>query len=107
MWQRNPSRSSSGFQFYIVQKGQQTDSLINKAIDSVNFWTAKNNVLNKPELQDDFDAYQRLTLLQDGEVVRGLNVVDTIAAVEADEDGRPTNNIYIIKARMIKRKSYK
>lgn len=158
---QNPSRSSSGFQFYIVQKGQQTDSVINKAISRVNFWTAKNNVLNKPELQDDLDAYQRLMLLQDGEeseddiaqgkifekkidslsyieletmqkysfpeahrivykniggeprldqnytvfgeVVKGLNVVDSIAAVATDEDGKPINDVYIIKARMIKR----
>jgi hypothetical protein len=32
----NPNRSSSGFQFYIIQTGKQTDSTINKATERIN-----------------------------------------------------------------------
>jgi len=63
----NPSRSSSGFQFCIIQTGKQTDSTINKAVDRINFLTAKYNVFNSIELKDDFVKYQKLVLLPEKE----------------------------------------
>lgn len=41
-----------------------------------------------------------------GEVVKGMNIVDSIAGVETDSQDKPINDVRIISARMIKRKSY-
>ena len=41
-----------------------------------------------------------------GEVVSGMNVVDSIARVQTDSLDRPVKNVRIISAKLIKRKSY-
>ena len=41
-----------------------------------------------------------------GEVIEGMDVVDSIAKVETGNGGKPINDVQIISARMIKRKSY-
>lgn len=41
-----------------------------------------------------------------GEVVKGMNVVDSIAKVQTDRLDRPINNIRIISAKLVKRKNY-
>ena len=41
-----------------------------------------------------------------GEVVQGMDVVDSIARVSTNNKDKPINNVRIISARMIKRKSY-
>ena len=160
----NPSRSSSGFQFYIIQTGKQTDSTIDNHTEKINFLTAKNNVFNQPDFKQEFAKYHKLIALPDeeasedditeflalrkkidslttvelekmqkykvpdahrdvyktiggvprldqnytvfGEVVQGMNVVDSIAQVETNKQKYPINDIRIISARMIKRKLY-
>ncbi|MCL6294355.1 peptidylprolyl isomerase [Jejuia spongiicola] len=169
----NPSRSSSGFQFYIVQRSKQTDSTLNKALERVNFMSARNNVINSSKIKPDVDEYIRLmkrnqlineedltdedSLLFNtlknkidsynmdslakielknikqynypkahtdvyktiggtphldqnytvfGEVVKGMNIVDSIAKTKTDESDKPINDIRILSVKMIKRKSY-
>jgi peptidyl-prolyl cis-trans isomerase B (cyclophilin B) len=41
-----------------------------------------------------------------GEVVNGLDVVDSIAKVQTDSLDRPVNDVRIISAKLIKRKNY-
>ncbi len=41
-----------------------------------------------------------------GEVVQGMNIVDSIATVSTNNRDKPINDVRIISARMIKRKSY-
>ncbi|TJY36213.1 peptidylprolyl isomerase [Pontimicrobium aquaticum] len=41
-----------------------------------------------------------------GEVVKGMNVVDSIAKIEVSKNGKPIKDLYIKSARMITRKSY-
>lgn len=39
-----------------------------------------------------------------GEVIQGMNVVDSIATVATDDSDKPIKDVYIISARMVKRK---
>jgi len=170
----NPNRSSSGFQFYIVQRGKQTDSTLNASLKRVNFMLAKNKVINSKNIKPDIDEYIKLmkknelikednildkdTLLFNaleskidsynidslakielehiklysypkahskvyktnggiphldknytvfGEVVKGMNVVDSIAKVKTDNDDKPINDARILSVKMINRKAYK
>ncbi len=166
----NRSRVSSGLQFYIVQRGLQVDSTLNKASQRINKQLAFNTVINRPEISTDIDAYitlrEKLNALKEdniatkdtvvlntlknkvdaynidsltkneveqmkkyvfpkahdevyrtiggtphldqnytvfGEVVKGMNVVDSIAAVKTTKDGKPIKDVRIISVQMIKR----
>ncbi len=41
-----------------------------------------------------------------GEVVKGMEVIDSIAGVQTDSLDRPVNDVRIISAKLIKRKNY-
>ena len=41
-----------------------------------------------------------------GEVVKGMDVVDSIVAVKTNEKNKPIEDVKIITARMIKRQDY-
>ncbi len=41
-----------------------------------------------------------------GEIVKGMNVVDSIAKVPADSLDRPLHDVRIISAKLIKRRDY-
>ncbi len=175
----NPSRSSSGTQFTIIQGQIQNDSTLNVSLKRVNDWLAKHNVMNRPEYKGDFTKFVSMVKKVDeinaynielseeeedeiesayielrskinsynfdslseieletmkkynypeshremyksiggapnldqnytvfGEVIKGMNVVDSIASVETDNNDKPINDILIKSVRMIKRKSY-
>jgi cyclophilin family peptidyl-prolyl cis-trans isomerase len=103
----NPTKASSGSQFYIVQGKVFTDA----GLDSVETFRlngrkipAEQRAVYKtiggtPHLDQGYTVY--------GEVVKGLEVVDKIAVVQTskalDRD-RPLQDVRIIKAKLIKRK---
>jgi len=102
----NPEKASSGSQFYIVQGKIFTDA----GLDSVETFRIKRKlpagqrevyktIGGTPHLDQNYTVY--------GEVVKGLEVVDKIAAVQtskgADRD-RPLEDVKIIKAKLVKRK---
>ena len=102
----NPEKASSGSQFYIIQGKKFTDA----GLDSVETYRLKGRKIpadqrevyktigGTPHLDQGYTVF--------GEVVSGLDVVDTIAAVptskEEDRD-RPLEDVRIIKAHLIKR----
>jgi cyclophilin family peptidyl-prolyl cis-trans isomerase len=103
----NPAKASSGSQFYIVQGKVFTDG----GLDSVETFRlngrkipAEQRAVYKtiggtPHLDQGYTVY--------GEVVKGLDVVDKIAAVQtsrAQDRDRPLQDVRIIKAKLIKRK---
>lgn len=104
----NPTKASSGSQFYIVQGKTFTDA----GLDSVETYRLKRKI--PPDQREVYKTIggtphldQNYTVF--GEVVKGLDVVDTIAAVPTsagrDRD-RPLQDVRIIKAKLIKRKKH-
>jgi cyclophilin family peptidyl-prolyl cis-trans isomerase len=103
----NPERQSSASQFYIVQGRKFTD----RELDSVEVVRLKGYKLplehreiyksigGTPQLDQNYTVF--------GEVVKGLDVVDSIAGTATskgvDKD-RPLQDIRIIKARLVKRR---
>jgi len=103
----NPKKASSGSQFYIVQGKIFTDA----GLDSVETFRLKGRKLptahrevyktvgGTPHLDGNYTVF--------GEVIQGLNTVDSIAVVGTSgrQGGdRPLQDVKIIKAKLIKRK---
>ena len=103
----NPTKASSGSQFYIAQGKVFTDA----GLDSVETFRLNGRKIPAdqrevyktiggiPHLDQGYTVY--------GEVIKGLDVLDKIAAVQTsrgqDRD-RPLQDVRIIKAKLIKRK---
>ena len=167
----NPSRSSSGSQFYIVHGKTYNDSTLAIAQDRINNWLAYNTIINNSKYKIDFDEFlnfvkeaqkskefdeetkakmdafenkfdsfkfdslakieletmkkysypeahrkiyktlggaahldQNYTIF--GEVVKGMNVVDSIATVKTNDKDKPIVDVKIITARLINRQDY-
>jgi peptidyl-prolyl cis-trans isomerase B (cyclophilin B) len=103
----NPKKASSASQFYLTQgrvfTEAQLDSLEIKRLKGYKIPTAHRAVYTTlggvPHLDQNYTVF--------GEVVKGMNVIDSIAAVPTskgiDKD-RPLTDVKIITARMVKRK---
>ncbi len=104
----NPEKASSGCQFYLTQGKVFTDA----GLDSVETFRLKRKIPASqrevyktlggvPHLDQNYTVF--------GEVVKGLDVIDRIAAVPTskgvDRD-RPMENVVIVKATLIRRKRY-
>jgi len=105
----NPAKESSGSQFYIAQGKVFSDA----GLDSVETFRLNGRKIpaeqrevyktigGVPHLDQGYTVY--------GEVVKGLDVLDNIAAVQTsrgqDRD-RPLQDVRIIKAKLIKRKRH-
>lgn len=104
---QNPERRSSGSQFYIVQgrtfTDAELDSVENARLRGYKLPAAHRQVYKTiggtPQLDQNYTVF--------GEVVQGLNIVDSIAAMPtskgADRD-RPLQDVRIIKASLVKKK---
>lgn len=105
----NPARASSASQFYIVQGKTFTDA----QLDSVEVVRLRGYKLppahrayyktigGTPQLDQNYTVF--------GEVVKGLEVADAIAATttsRGQDRDRPTQDVRILKAKLIKRRRY-
>ena len=102
----NPEKASSGSQFYLTQGKKFTDA----GLDSVETYRLKRKIpIEQREVYKTLGGVphldQNYTVF--GEVIKGIDVIDKIAAVAtskgADRD-RPIENVVILKAKLIKRK---
>jgi len=101
----NPQKASSGSQFYIVQGKVFTEA----GLDSVETFRLKGRKIpaghrevyrtigGAPHLDQNYTVF--------GEVVRGIDVVDSIAAVPTSgrPQDRPLQDVRILKMKLIKR----
>ncbi len=103
----NPQKASSGSQFYIVQGKIFNDA----GLDSIETFRLNGRKIS-PEQREVYKTIGGTPHLDQGytvfgEVVKGLEVVDKIAAVQtskAQDRDRPLQDVKIIKAKLIKRK---
>jgi peptidyl-prolyl cis-trans isomerase B (cyclophilin B) len=98
--QMNPTKASSGSQFYIVQGQSLSDGMLDQIETMKKFkYTPEQRALYKekggtPFLDRDYTVF--------GELVEGFDVLDKISAVARDRGDRPTEDVMIIKATLIK-----
>ena len=103
----NPQKASSGSQFYIVQGKIFNDA----GLDSIETFRLNGRKIS-PEQREVYKTIGGTPHLDQGytvfgEVAKGLEVVDKIAAVQtskAQDRDRPLQDVKIIKAKLIKRK---
>ena len=97
--QMNPTKASSGSQFYIVDgRVFSTEELAMFAQRQIHLSEKQKEtyatVGGAPHLDGNYTVF--------GEVVEGLDIVDKIAAVAKDNLDRPLNDVKIISAKIIK-----
>ena len=96
----NPSRMSSGSQFYVVHGKKITDADIQN-FEKRSGWTYTDEQKatykttgGTPHLDGQYSVF--------GEVTEGLEVVDKIAAVETLPGDRPKEDVKIISMKIVK-----
>ena len=102
----NPERQSSASQFYIVYGRRFNDSMLDKAQEEMDKQTG-GSVKLTPEVREVYKKIGGTPNLDGqytvfGEVVEGLDVVNEIQWVDTDENGRPIEDIRIIRATVVR-----
>lgn len=98
----NPTRESNGSQFYLVQGRVYDDADLNQVEARLNGYkipAAHREVYKTVGGSPSLD--QKYTIF--GEVIKGVEVIDSIAAVAVGDRNRPIQDVKIIKASLIKR----
>ena len=101
----NPEKASSNCQFYIVQ-GKPVDNVTLNSIECQRVRTANPGFAYTDEQRKTYQAIGGTPFLDQnytvfGEVVKGLDVVDKIAAAQKDQSDRPLKDIKM-KIRILK-----
>ncbi len=147
----NPERASSSTQFYIVQRGPRSDSLIDVDQKRINGWLAEHYMQKDSlfstlfnardeaistrneeayykvmdsigKIAETYEGFERYTIPEShrevyrtqggtshldqnytvfGEVIEGMNVVDSIAIVKTNDADRPVEDVRILSINVI------
>ncbi len=96
----NPTRRSSGSQFYIVQGRTYPRKYMERFEEkrgknySEEELKAYETIGGAPHLDGQYTVF--------GEVIEGMNIVETIAEMPTSPADRPLENVYIIKMKIVK-----
>lgn len=96
----NPEKRSSGSQFYIVQGRPVNEQQLNvfESQKGIKYSAADKEILmtlgGTPMLDKEYTVF--------GQVVKGIEILDAIAAAKTDGSDRPVEDVKIIKIRVIK-----
>jgi cyclophilin family peptidyl-prolyl cis-trans isomerase len=96
----NPSKSSSGSQFYIVQGRPVPEQVLDgyEAQKKIKYTpSARDLMIQKggaPQLDREYTVF--------GQVIEGFEIIDSIADVKTDQNDRPVSDVKIIKINIIK-----
>jgi cyclophilin family peptidyl-prolyl cis-trans isomerase len=98
----NPKRESNGSQFYLVHGRVYSEEDLNQVEARLNGYKIPDahrevykTLGGTPSLDQKYTVF--------GEVIKGIEVIDSIAAVATGERNRPVEDVKIIKASLIKR----
>lgn len=98
----NPARESNGSQFYLVHGRVYDEEDLNQVEARLNGYKIPQahrevykTIGGTPSLDQKYTVF--------GEVIKGIAVIDSIAAVQTGERNRPVTDVKIIKASLIKR----
>ena len=102
----NPERASSAYQFYIVYGKRFDDEALDKMQKRLDD-TTNGQVKLTPEVRKIYKTEGGLPHLDGqytvfGEMLEGLDVVERIQKEEVDENGRPLNNVRILRAYVVR-----
>jgi len=147
----NPERASSSTQFYIVQRGPRSDSLIDVDQKRINGWLAEHYMQKDSlfatlfserdeaistrneeayykvmdsigKIAETYEGFERYTIPEShrevyrtqggtshldqnytvfGEVIEGMNVVDSIAIVSTNDADRPVEDVRILSIKVV------
>lgn len=99
--QMNPTRRSSGSQFYIVQGKVLTN-------EELDFYEQRLGTVFSDQQREIYTTIGGTPFLDQqytvfGEVVEGLDILDKIAAIETGANDRPTSDIVILSMKIVKK----
>ncbi len=95
----NPKKASSGSQFYIVQGRTVSDEFLNQVETQGGFKYTSEQRKQYKELNGTPQLDRQYTVF--GQVIKGLDVIDKIAAVQTNQSNRPIEDVKM-KVRIVK-----
>ncbi|MBP6448116.1 MAG: peptidylprolyl isomerase [Saprospiraceae bacterium] len=96
----NPSKSSSGSQFYIVQGRTVPEQVLDgyAAQKKIKYTSSARDLMMQkggtPQLDQEYTVF--------GQVIDGFEIIDSIADVKTDQNDRPVSDVKILKINIIK-----
>ena len=101
----NPERASSAYQFYIVYGKKYDNTALDKMQERLD-QTTNGQIKLSPEVRKIYKTKGGLPHLDGqytvfGEIIEGMDVVESIQKVDADENGRPLNDVRILRAYIV------